>query len=133
MSTIYPVQMYCGDLNIAMLSVSVVFSPSKRKGLLPHSNKVSARVRLTFYENLMIEHEKFLLSALTMSVLSGLNIEKVYGIRKAQRKRFVIMRFLCKGQRKLSVVLRCPYYTVSINEVLLYLKMVRWRCSDDEL
>ena len=93
---------------------------------------MSAGVRLTFYEK-MIEQEKFLLSALTMSVLSGLNIEKMEGFRKAQKKRSVIMRFLCKAQRKLSVITRCPYYTVSINEVRPYLKMVRWRCPDDEL
>lgn len=65
--------------------------------------------------------------------MSVVRINDVRVKRVEYRRNVRVLHSRKKTVRNNEISLRVKYYTVSINEVRLYLKMVRWRCSDDEL
>ena len=93
--------MYYDAGNIDIKSTEGVSVPSKKKGLLQHpvDNKVSALARLTLYENLFIGagQEK----SVRCPQLTGVRIKRVE-FRDNDRG-------FPQGQRKLSVITKCPY------------------------
>ena len=88
-------------LGTLTLSQQKAFQPLQKKGLLQHpvDNKVSALARLTLYENLFIGagQEK----SVRCPQLTGVRIKRVE-FRDNDRG-------FPQGQRKLSVITKCPY------------------------
>ena len=74
---------------IFIQSIKYISEVTKIIGLLQHTidNKVSALVTLTFYENLSIGQETSVHRRhYWVSVLSGLNFEKMYGLFPGTKK-----------------------------------------------
>ena len=83
-----------------MLSTEVFFLPSKP---LQHTDddEVSTLARLTFYKNLLIGQETSVHCLhLWVSVLSGLNLEKMYGLCQGTRKTVL--------KNRVSILSGCP-------------------------